>query len=262
MKNDGLGARVGALRKQRGLTFQALSRETGSAPGFLHDIETGKKMPGGEIVLALARALGVSTDYLLTGKEPTARLEPSELPQPVVFFASAVEPPPADLVQRRDFIAVPLVDGAVAAGSARVVSEQVEDWAWIHQSQLGHRHNLVAVRVRGDSMDPVLPDGSMVVVDREDRDVVDGAPYVVRVDDEGACTVKYLEADGEELVLIPENHRAHREQRVRRDPDGPDIVVGRVVWSWRVWISADELGGDAAPERVERKKRAGKIRKA
>jgi phage repressor protein C with HTH and peptisase S24 domain len=113
-----------------------------------------------------------------------------------------------------------------------VSSRKVEGYAWVYAPLLKKRKNLVAVRVRGDSMSPVLPDGCVVVVDRDDRRLVRGGVYVVRVD--GGATVKYLAREGAVLVLIPEN-REHREARVDVEEGEPDPVVGRVCWSWRAW---------------------------
>lgn len=192
-------------------------------------------MPKADELLRIARALGVSTDYLLTGQDPPARLSPDELPQPRVIFSNALDKAAATDagVRTEDFRAVPLVEDAVAAGAARVVSDQIEGWAWVYGPLLGKRKNLVAVRIKGNSMSPVLPDGSVAVVDRDDRRVVRGGLYVIRLD--GGVTVKYVSRDGADLVLVPEN-REHHEQRVTVREGEADPIVGRVVWSWRVWV--------------------------
>lgn len=132
----------------------------------------------------------------------------------------------------RLLLAVPLVAEAVAAGSPTVVTDQIEGWAWVYAPLLKKRRNLVAVRVKGNSMDPVLPDGSVAVVDRDDRRIVRGGVYVVRLD--GGCTVKYLIREGNELVLVHES-REHRELRLQIREGEAYPIVGRVIWSWRVW---------------------------
>lgn len=74
-------------------------------------------------------------------------------------------------------------------------------------------------------------DGSVVVVDQDDRPLVRRDLCVMRVD--GGGTVKYVLKDGADLVLIPEN-REHRENRATIREGEPDPVVGRVIWSWGV----------------------------
>lgn len=256
MTENSFGSRVKAARKGKKLTLQAMADKIGTSAGYLHDLEGDKNRPGVDVLTAIARALNVSTDYLLTGHDPPACLSPDELPQPVVRFVSSLEQAAAAAGQRtEDFRAVPLVEDAVAAGAARVMSDQVEGWAWVYGPLLGRRSNLVAVRIAGDSMAPVLPPGSVAVVDRGDRRITSRGAYLVRQD--GGCTVKYLELDGHELVLIPEN-RAHRETRVTVADGQETPVVGRVVWSWTSWAppNPDEDAGTAAEKRE--RYRAGK----
>lgn len=154
-----------------------------------------------------------------------------------------------------DYRAVPLVEGSVAAGAARVVSEDIAGWVIVYQPSLGRRANLVAVRISGDSMSPILTDGSMVIVDRDDRRIRPGMAYLVRID--GAATVKFLELEGQELVLIPEN-RAHRETRILLSDGQESPVVGVVVWSWRAWAAAEDDGGPGAAGEKKRRYRRGR----
>ena len=69
------GLKIKTLRQQLGLNLQQLSRDTGIALSYLHDIESGKKYPKADKIIAMAKALGVDYDYLvsLTG---TKRLQP------------------------------------------------------------------------------------------------------------------------------------------------------------------------------------------
>jgi SOS-response transcriptional repressor LexA len=236
MPNRGLGDRVQALRKERGLTLAAFAKSLHTSASYIHEVEGGKSVPGGKFLLALKAAYPqVSADFILEGHDPPCKIDLSELPQPRVLFSSALAQQAATEagVRTEDFRAVPLVEDAVAAGAARVVSDQIEGWAWVYAPLLGRRKNLVAVRVKGNSMDPVLPDGSVAVVDRDDRRVVRGGLYVVRLD--GGCTVKYVSREGGDLVLIPENHAEHRESRIPAREGEAEPIVGRVVWSWRVW---------------------------
>jgi SOS-response transcriptional repressor LexA len=107
-------------------------------------------------------------------------------------------------------------------------------------------------------MEPSLPDGSLVIIDRDDRRIRPMRPFLVRLD--SGATVKYVELDGQELVLIPEN-RTHREQRVRLEAGQESPVAGAVLWSWRAWPGAEEEpdGHGATAERRGRY-RAGKAK--
>ena len=63
-----LGARIAALRREANLSQAELARRLKISPSAMGMYEQGRREPSGEILVALARELGVSTDYLLTGK--------------------------------------------------------------------------------------------------------------------------------------------------------------------------------------------------
>lgn len=60
------GLKVKALRQARELSYQQLAEKTGMSLSYVHDIETGKKFPKADKILALAKALGVDYDYLVS----------------------------------------------------------------------------------------------------------------------------------------------------------------------------------------------------
>jgi transcriptional regulator with XRE-family HTH domain len=63
-KNFTFGKNLKALRKTKGYTLKSLGKKIDVSPGFLSEVESGKKMPGGEILYSLKRTLGVQIDSL------------------------------------------------------------------------------------------------------------------------------------------------------------------------------------------------------
>ena len=63
-----LGERIAALRRARGLSQAELAGRLRISPSAMGMYEQGRREPPAQILVALARELGVSTDYLLTGK--------------------------------------------------------------------------------------------------------------------------------------------------------------------------------------------------
>ena len=93
--------------------------------------------------------------------------------------------------------------------------------AWI---PVAHRHaNVIALKVRGRSMDKIANEGSTILVDLNDRSLVDGKHYVFR--HEGRATFKtYRRGPPERLVpqsSDPDYLPIH--------PDDGVEVVGRVI---------------------------------
>ena len=61
------GQRIMERRKKLGLTQEALAEESGVTTQFVSYAEAGKRAMRPENLMKIAAALGVSTDYLLTG---------------------------------------------------------------------------------------------------------------------------------------------------------------------------------------------------
>ncbi len=219
-----IGKLLKEFRKGKGLSIQTVAKMLGRSPGYMSEVENGISVPGGEFLCSIKRTFPeVDLNYLATGEE-------SVPPCPELKLAGPVKAPD---IRVQEFLAVPLVEDKVAAGIPAVMSDQIEGWAVIYAPKLAKKKNLVAVRVKGDSMTPVIPDGSIVILDRDDRRIRPRSAYAIR--EEEGVTVKYLEREGEELVLIPEN-RAHRERRITIRNGDPDPIIGRVVWLWREWV--------------------------
>lgn len=60
------GLKVRSLRQEKGLSFQQLADKAGLSLSYVHDIETGKKFPKADKIIALAKTLGVDYDYLVS----------------------------------------------------------------------------------------------------------------------------------------------------------------------------------------------------
>ncbi|GAA2848489.1 XRE family transcriptional regulator [Actinoplanes cyaneus] len=75
----GVGPRLRALRRTRGITLSALAAETGLTTSTLSRLETGKLRPTLEQLLPLARAYGVPLDDLVAAPptgDPRIHLRP------------------------------------------------------------------------------------------------------------------------------------------------------------------------------------------
>jgi transcriptional regulator with XRE-family HTH domain len=70
-----LGDRIRKVRERYGMPASVLAKRVGLSRQHLYMIETSEtENPGALTVLAIAEALGVSTDYLLKGTRKTRRL--------------------------------------------------------------------------------------------------------------------------------------------------------------------------------------------
>ena len=66
-----LGARIAALRRRDGLSQAQLAKQLQVSASAVGMYEQGRREPGAQILVELARIFSVSTDYLLTGQPRT-----------------------------------------------------------------------------------------------------------------------------------------------------------------------------------------------
>ena len=66
-----LGARIAALRKEKGLSQAELAQQLKISPSAVGMYEQGRREPAAQLLVAMAELFGVSTDYLLTGQART-----------------------------------------------------------------------------------------------------------------------------------------------------------------------------------------------
>lgn len=135
-------------------------------------------------------------------------------------------------LERLDHYApVPLLRDAAAAGPARAISESdIEGYALVHYGWCPDPASFSCLRVRGDSMAPLLNDGAIVGVDHSQRDAGLLHQRMVAARIEDGVTVKWLErqSDGG-LWLVPEN-KVHPTVVLPRSPHNP--IIGMVSWYW------------------------------
>ena len=77
---NSVGERIRSRRQELGWTQERLARDASVSKGFLSDLETGKRNVGADTLLGLARALGVSLDFLMQGGSTRSAAEQVQIP--------------------------------------------------------------------------------------------------------------------------------------------------------------------------------------
>ena len=131
-----------------------------------------------------------------------------------------------------DYFAVPLVDGKAAAGFGGVVWEKIKSLVWVYRPELGRRRNLVAVRVAGDSMKPTVPEGSIVIVDRDQWMPEGNRKFVWAVRTaEGDTIIKRLHKVNGSLLILSDNFMDYPPEPAWTG-EMEKLVIGKVIWMW------------------------------
>lgn len=187
----------------------------------------------GEVAKAMGRKPDVVARIVnFSGKGETRNLSVTELHALARFFndpppglVGAKEVPPHPERHAREVVRVPLLDSVAAGKLKHPVSQlALEDVPLLAFADLG-RGDFFALTVDGDSMDRIAPDGATIVIDRSDRVLVAGKPYVVS--DRGAASFK-LWKPGPPRFAPYSTNPAHEPIYTKNKEAAEKMVVGRV----------------------------------
>ncbi len=109
-----VGERIKKRRAELGWTQDQLAQKAGISKSFLSDLENGKRSVGANNLLDIARALGVSLDFLMTGT--ASQDQRSEVPIPASLARFAAE---EGLTFRQTLMLLEMQQQIVAHRSAR-----------------------------------------------------------------------------------------------------------------------------------------------
>ena len=205
-------ARLLALSQERGVSLAALSELLDRNSSYLQQfIRKGSPRKLEEQDRAtLARFLGVGEEELREAQENSY----------------------VKLLRQREsgeWVEVPRLDlGASAGPGALPEGEAAFDTfrfsrRWLDEQSLA-RASLSAIRVEGDSMEPLLNDGDEILVDRAPRAFRDGI-HVVRLGE--TLMVKRVASAGAGRVALLSQNFAYPPVEVAADEVE---IIGRVVW--------------------------------
>lgn len=209
---DGPRARLLALSQARGVSLASLSELLGRNPSYLQQfIRKGSPRKLEEEDRAtLARFLGVGEEELREAQENSYVKAPKRQDE-------------------AEWVEVPRLDLGAAAGAGRVPGAEAAfdtfrfSRRWLEEQGLA-RAELSAIRVEGDSMEPLLNDGDEILVDRAPRAFRDGI-HVVRLGD--TLMVKRVASAGPGRVALLSQNFAYPPVEVAAEEV---VIIGRVVW--------------------------------
>ncbi|WP_205191307.1 S24 family peptidase [Burkholderia sp. LMG 13014] len=211
-----IGTRIREVRTELELSQPALAARAGVSQGTISQLENNP-LQSSKYLPAIARALGVSVDWLSTGIGERGRTK-----------KIAVLPG-----ETGDFIAIRKVNFRISAGVSGFAVEFLDDGdgaplffqsRWF--SQRGFDPNLLyAAKVGGDSMEPTLKSGDVIVVNTGDVEPRDGEAFAVNY--EGEFVVKRLIRDSGEWWLSSDNIDSRRFPRKRCHEN--TFILGRIV---------------------------------
>lgn len=225
-----IGSRIREARRAAKLTQKELAQKVGMTQGALSALETGDSQSS-TLLPSMAAALGVSALWLETGKGQMA-LSPSErlplldlLPGAKRVHAADQDDPSLTQIRKVKIKVQAGITGFQVEPEHYDGETQGVPTKWMLKEGLS-KDALVSTTVRGDSMEPALYDGDVIVVNTRDTQLVSGVVYVVNY--EGEAVVKRMLRDAGQWWLTSDN--ADQRKYHRQLCKGAEcIVIGRVV---------------------------------
>lgn len=202
--------------------------------GFLSQVLNDESGPSVDLIAGIAKRFPeANIRWLLTG-EGAPLDDPHDIvieahPRVIPLGEKIALPTTDDL---DEYLAVPLVEGKIAAGPGRIVREEIHSFVWVYRPELGKRRNLVAVRI-GDqekSMLPTLAPGSILILDRNDKEISRQGIYAVRTGND-ECAVKRIHVLDGHILLCSDN--PEYPPLLAPTTESEQLIIGRAIWTWK-----------------------------
>ena len=170
----------------------------------------------------------IDIGYLLTGKQTGGSIFPNALQGKVATINSHT-------------IQIPEYEVALSAGSGAYPSEQALsigsrpfDKQWLDRKCLDISQ-LSLHRVMGDSMEPLLKDKDIVMIDASKTKPTESMPFAIRLD--GDLLVKNIQRTGDGLWSLISRNKAYNDIIINpKKPPTDFAIIGAVVWHAHSWI--------------------------
>lgn len=217
--SETFGTRLRFLWKRSNLTADQLREALGVSLTTFNAWIAGRSSPGLENLVRIEGVTGFSVEWLATGRPPMI------LGTAIVAGSGLAE----------GFVFVPRYDVRAGAGTGQPVeSEQLKGFLafredWVRSRLRRNPANLVVFEAYGDSMQPTIADGDIMLVDTSEERVRGPAIYVVLAGNEAIVKRVELKIDGS-LVVMSDNP-SYKPMVLQGDQVAELRVLGKVVWT-------------------------------
>lgn len=227
-----LSERLKKAMEASGTSQADLARACGVSAPSVHGWLSGKsKFLRGENLLKAARVLGVSQDWLATGSgsmRASADITMEHgLPSGTFRRVVAVDDddPRITLIPKVRLRLTAGISGFHVEAELGDDSTSTVPTHWMRDRGFKKEH-LIAIDVRGESMEPTFYAGDTAVLNTADKEPVDGGVFAINY--EGEPVVKRMTRDAGQWWLTSDNSDQRRFPRKLCEGDGC-IIIGRVV---------------------------------
>lgn len=199
-----IAERLKFKREELGLTQNALAKKINVTGSSISQWERGETAPKGKNLLNLCEIFICSPEWLTEGSE--SKLFNNNLIN-IPFYS----------------------DVKAAAGIGKNVIIESIDELLLPKKYFKYKKidTLNAIFVRGDSMEPVLNDGSIIVIDRCVDSICDGKMYVIRQGDLLRVKILSNETYG---IRVRSYNKDYPDEKYEKSNLNEIQILGKVIW--------------------------------
>ncbi len=215
---DAFSNRLLSVIKDESITSFAV--KSGFGESLLRKYLSGTT-PGADKLLAMAKAAEVSLDWLVTGEETSNQA----IKQPDNNYSNDPE--------WNEYSKIPLYDVEVSAGhGSHLNQEKIKDGIafkkdWLLSKGFQEK-NLATITAKGDSMEPNIKNGDILLVNLLNTSMADDGIYVLRYD--GHLFAKRLQLMFNGELHIKSDNDTYTTQIVKPENTTDLQIIGKVVW--------------------------------
>ena len=201
-----MSLQIKKYRSLKKMTQAEVAKKIGVTPSALAMYERGEREPGIDTLKKIAQVLSVDRNALVGEKNKYEVLENSE---------------------KSKAVRIPVL-GKVAAGIPIEAISDIIDYEEIDAAMLKDDSEYFALQIKGDSMEPRIKDGDVVIV-RKQPNIDSGQIGIVCINGCDA-TCKKIRVEQSGIVLIPFNNLYEPVYYSNKDIENiPITILGRVV---------------------------------
>ena len=210
MVENTIASQIKKLRKSRGWTQPQLADKLSVSKQTISNWETGIKVPRMGSLQKLANIFNVRIGEITNASivSDEENMQPSN-----IFYPEGLER-----------VQIPLV-GEIACGNPITAEENLEGYIEETFEKPVPSGTLFALRCKGQSMEPTIPDKAIVVI-HEQPEVEDGEIAAVQVDHDTEATLKRIKHQGDMVLLLPDNKNY---DPIILNKDNPGRIIGKAI---------------------------------
>lgn len=231
--NKGIGERLRHIRTEvMDLSISAMAKKFDIGTSTIQRYESGERTADALFIAKVAEASGMNERWILRGDQKPSNVQETD------SSYKAVTDVLGNMVDIDEFVFVPRYNVSAAAGYGAFNDDETPMFTvsfrryWVINHLRTDPRNLSVISVHGDSMDGLLNDKDIILINHGDRDPREGI-YVLRID--GQLIVKRVQRLPGAQLYITSTNTAYQPFTIdlNKVPDDFD-VVGKVVWYGRV----------------------------